>query len=123
MQITNNNGTSFKAAYIEKCAKLIAQKRMFNSNYAKLEKEFLEKYKDSEFTITVGAAEKEKRLDAIISYNINGKDKNRGTFFRYLEEGIFSSLFRSPKKFFSKIDRVYAESAVPFAQNGFKHIV
>ena len=95
---------------------------MLKKNYAKLERDFYEKYKDSQFSIVVGTAEQNKRLDAAISFNTNQQEKDKGTFFRYIEEGLFSSIFRSPKKFFEKIDKIFQEEAMPFANNSFKRL-
>ena len=123
MQISNNYQPNFKSGKITKNANELLSKRMKSGEFIAFQDEFSKLYKNSKFSVLIDTADTDKtRLDAMISYNNNKKIPENDAFFRYIEEGLWASIFRSPKKFFEKVHDIYQKAAVPFENNGFKRV-
>lgn len=121
MRITNNYQPNFKAGVITRQASELMAKRMDSGKFIALMEKFERTFKDSKFKVTLDVANgKSRRLDAMISFNAGKKYGCYDEFFRYIEEGSLSSIFRSPEKFVNKLIKTYKESAVPFENNGFR---
>jgi hypothetical protein len=119
MEITNNYQPNFKSACITKQAKELLNLRLNAEKCSDLQENFLNKFKDSKIAIKLDTTDKNSsRLDATMSYR-QGKDNE---FFEYIEESSFASIFRSPAKFIEKIYNLYEQKAIPFINNGYKHI-
>lgn len=102
MQVNNRYQPSFKAVSYTPNALKAMSKRMPAGKFLKVQSDFIEKYKDSAFDISVCTTSDESiRLAAKIKKVTQNGDKP--SFYEYIEETIFSSTFRSPEKFIEKL--------------------
>ena len=95
MQITNNP-ISFKSAVIDVNAMHVMVNRMGSDSAHSLKKSICDKYKNSPINIVISSAFK-------MSSKLCAKISCKNLPDVYLEEGIFASIFRNPKKFFEII--------------------
>ena len=101
MQI-NSNEPSFRAAQFTPRALTALSKRLPSGKFDVVKDRFIKMYENSPLDVVVDTVAQEAiRLNATIK-EINPKNyHNMGR--DYLEEGIFSSTFRSPEKFLKKL--------------------
>ena len=116
MQITNNYNnyhnyqTNFKSGKIDADALKILRSRLPKEQYQKFVERFKSRHEGSEYRIVLGAGVCIKNgLDAMIEYGKN--------HFRYLEEGVLSSLL-NPKVFMNKINRQIDKDVVSIGLKG-----
>jgi len=111
MQISNNYQPNFMGGKIDKQGLEVLSHRLPSGQFQKFIDRFEARHKDYGYKITLGAGVGIKdRLDAMIHY---GKDH-----FRYLEEGVISSIFSSPKKFMKRINRQISKDITSIASKG-----
>ncbi len=112
MQVNNNYQPNFRAGKITTGGQIVLSKRLPSGQFQKFVDRFVQRHKGSDYQITLGAGVGMKnRLDAMIDYG----DKN----FRYLEEGVLSTLFASPKLFMKYINRQIDKDVLSIAKRGY----
>ncbi len=112
MQVNNNYQPTFRAGKITNSGLKVLSNRLPSGQFQKFVDRFVQRHKGSDYQITLGAGVNIKnRLDAMIDYG----NKN----FRYIEEGILSSLLTSPKRFMNKINRQIDKDVLSIAERGY----
>ena len=111
MQINNNCQPNFKSAYISSNAYKALSKRLPSSQFDKFIQKFINKHKGNEYKIELDTGIKmDNGLDVCITY-----DKNN---FRYIEEGVFASIFAHPVRFMKKINKQIIKDLMSIALKG-----
>ena len=123
MKISNNYQPSFQAGYMTKDAAELLAHRMKSGEFIAAQEKFFNTFKDSKINVTLGTiSDGGDRFNAILSYNTDKKEPIKDVFFKYIEETLFSSIFKSPEKFLNKVYKVFHEEAVPFEKNGYRNL-
>lgn len=111
MQISNNYQPNFKASYIDRKAYKALSDRLPSGQFDKFIQKFTNRHKGNDYKIELGTGVAlDNRLDACITY-----DKNN---FRYIEEGVFSSIFAHPVRFMKKINKQIIKDLTSIALKG-----
>lgn len=107
MKIENNNNLCFKKVILLGNAKSNMKRRMPEKAYRALKEDFQRTFEKSDVQVMIGSPYNGgNKLDALIKYENNGYD--------YLEEGVLSSMFFSPKKFFRRIQSTVEKKVASF---------
>ena len=102
MQISSNYQLNFKSGYIDKNARKVLSDRLPSGQFDIFIQKFTSKHKGNDYSIKLGTGvTMNNGLDACITY-----DKEN---FRYMEEGLFSSIFSHPVSFMKKINKQIIE--------------
>ena len=98
MQISNNYQPNFRSGHIDKKACKALSERLPSGQFDKFIQKFTNKHKGKDYNIELGTGVAlDNRLDACITYDENN--------FRYIEEGVFSSIFTHPVRFMKRINK------------------
>ncbi len=109
MKIDTNYHPNFKAGRMTYAAELACRQRMKSSQKVQaLKEKFINKYKDSEFDV-------ELETTAVESIRLCATVRKAGKFKRYIEETVFSSIFKKPDKFVEKVNNIIENQIKPIA--------
>lgn len=112
----SNNQPNFRAVRFTPQALKAISERMPSGKFIKLQEDFTKMYKKFPLDIKIDTTGKDSiRLTAKIDEN-NVKNPCE-QISEFIEESVFSSIFRSPLRFFEKISKIIDEKEVQILSN------